>query len=226
MNCASVGGKVITTNGVEYSGTVAYSDVPRGVPAATYSFFNNTPDERYPNFQINPTAGAIQMLFASDYVEGGSTHVLGFTHRRPEWAGVVVAYQPAEYQPNALDDKDGNNFQILANAIVYAGSRGDVTAVGEAPGSRTMLGKNHPNPFVTETTIDFTLPESGAVDVAVFDITGARLQTLARGHHEAGLHHAVWSGRRVDGSAVPPGVYFCRVSSATASCTLRMVRAN
>jgi hypothetical protein len=33
---------------------------------------------------------------------------------------VVVAYQPGEYQPNALDDVDGNNFQILANAIVYA----------------------------------------------------------------------------------------------------------
>ena len=27
--------------------------------------------------------------------------------------------QPGEYQPNALDDLDGNNFQILANAIYY-----------------------------------------------------------------------------------------------------------
>lgn len=219
-------GHFITTNAVDYSGTVAYSDVPRGVPAATYSFFNNTPDERYPNFQLNPTAGTIQMLFASNYVEGGSTHVLGFTHRRPEWAGVVVAYQPAEYQPNALDDKDGNNFQILANAIVYAGSRGDETAVGDAPGARTISGTNHPNPFVTETTIDFTLPESGPVDVAVFDITGARVETLARGHRDAGPHHAVWSGRRADGSAAPPGIYFGRVSSATASHTWRMVRAN
>ena len=35
-------------------------------------------------------------------------------------AGVVVGYQPGEYQPHALDDLDGNNFQILANAILYA----------------------------------------------------------------------------------------------------------
>src|SRR6202008_3259526 len=74
-------GHFITTNGVEYPSTVAYSDVPRGVPAGTYSYFNNTPDERYPNFQLNPSADDIEMLFASNYNEGGTTHVLGFTHR-------------------------------------------------------------------------------------------------------------------------------------------------
>jgi hypothetical protein len=110
----------VTTNGVEYPSSTAYSDPGRGVPADTYSFFQNVPDERYINFEINPGAGDFEVLFASNYNENGTTHLLGFTHRRPEWAGVVVGYQPGEYQPNALDDPDGNNFQILANAIVYA----------------------------------------------------------------------------------------------------------
>jgi len=110
----------VTSNGVDYSGTVAYSDLGRGVPAATYDMFTNVPDERYIEFELNPGAGTIEMLFGSDYVENGSTHILGFTHHRPAWAGIVVAYQPGEYQPNAVDDLDGNNFQILANAIIYA----------------------------------------------------------------------------------------------------------
>lgn len=110
----------VTTNEVEYPGNVVYADAARGVPSDTYGFFNNTPDERYITFDINPTAGAFTVLFASDYAENGTTHILGFEHSRPEWAGVAIGYQPGEYQPNALDDLAGNNFQILANAIVYA----------------------------------------------------------------------------------------------------------
>lgn len=113
-------GHFITGNGVEYPTLTAYADPPLGVAADGYPSFTNLPDERYPAFAINPSAGEIELLFASDYVQGGSTHVLGFTHRRPAWQGVVVVYQPGEYQPQALDDTDGNNFQILANALVYA----------------------------------------------------------------------------------------------------------
>ena len=110
----------VTTNGVEYPSTVAYADPAHGIPADTYGFFNNTPDERYVTFDVNPAAGTFTVLFASDYAQNGTTHILGFEHRRQEWAGVVIGYQPGEYQPNALDDLDGNNFQILANAIVHA----------------------------------------------------------------------------------------------------------
>ena len=112
-------GHFITTNGLTYPSTVNYSDVPRGVPLATYPSFNNTPDERYPVYNINPSAGFFRLLFASDYSDAGTTHLLGFIHKRATWLGRVVGYQPAEYQPNALDVA-GPNFQILANAIVHA----------------------------------------------------------------------------------------------------------
>lgn len=104
---------------VTYSGNVAYADPARGVAAGTYPFLNNTPDERYPAFEKNLSAGAFRVLFGSDYVQNGSTHLLGFTHRRPAWKGRVVGYQPGEYQPNALNVA-GPNFQILANAMIWA----------------------------------------------------------------------------------------------------------
>jgi hypothetical protein len=210
---------------VEYPGSVAYSDLPRGVAAGTYSTFNNTPDERYPNFQINGTAGTIEMLFASNYVEGGSTHVLGFTHRRPAWAGVVVAYQPGEYQPNALDDLAGNNFQILANAILYAATAGAVVSVPEIRGD-VELGRAHPNPFHESTRIDFRLPRGGVVDVAVYDVRGGRVRTLEQGRREPGRHSVVWDGRRDDGAASPPGIYFGRVSAGATSriCRIALVK--
>jgi hypothetical protein len=125
-------GHFVTTNGVEYTGSTLYSDPGRGVAEATYSFFTNVPDERYPQFEINAGAGQIELLFASDYNENGTQHLLGFTHQQPGWDGVVVAYQPGEYQPNALDALDGNNFQILANAIVYAAGQSTPSPVPAA----------------------------------------------------------------------------------------------
>ena len=211
----------ITTNGVEYSGNVTYADLARGVPSASYPLFNNTPDERYPNFQINASADSITMLFASNYNEGGSTHVLGFTHRRPAWSGVVVVYQPGEYQPNALDDLEGNNFQILANAIVYA-AYGALSVGVEEVAREWTLGAS-PNPFRTTTTIDLVLAEPGDVDVAVYDVAGARVKTLLRGSRAAGSHRVRWDGRREDGAAMPPGLYFCRSSVAGLSHARRLV---
>jgi len=215
-------GHFITTNEVEYSGTVAYSDVPRGIAADTYAFFNNTPDERYPSYQINGTAGDIEMLFASNYNEGATTHVLGFTHRRPEWAGVVVAYQPGEYQPNALDDTDGNNFQILANALFYA-AYGATTDVPALTRGSIELGQNYPNPFNPITTLDFTLRHAADVHIAIFDVSGARVRTLVNGFHEAGTHRATWNGRQDNGNAAASGVYFCRMTSGSETRVRRML---
>ena len=107
--------------GVRYAGTIGYSDVATGIPTGDYPLFNNTPDERYPNLAPRAGVTGLTPLFASDYTEGGSNHLLGFRHTQPQWNGIVVGYQPGEYQPNALGP-GSNNFQILLNAIVYAGT--------------------------------------------------------------------------------------------------------
>jgi hypothetical protein len=118
-------GHFVTSNAVTYPNSILYQDGASGISPANYPAFNNTPDERYPNLATFPGAQGIELLFASDYDQLGSTHLLGFTHREPGWLGIVVAVQPGEYQPTALDDLSGNGFQILANAIFFA--------AGEAP---------------------------------------------------------------------------------------------
>jgi hypothetical protein len=114
----------VTTNGLAYPQTLPYADAAFGVPPGTYGYFNNTPDERYPDVQLLPTTGIRTPLFASDYDDNGSTHVLAFTHRLPHWAGIAVVYQPGEYQPHALGASNAN-FQVLLNAIVFAATFGD-----------------------------------------------------------------------------------------------------
>jgi len=130
-------GHFVTTNSVVYGGRAALSAMG-AVPAGTFDYFDNIPDERYPNTALLTQTGETRtILFASN---SGGTRVLGYALERPGWQGRVLFYQPAEYQPHALDDRSGPNFQILANAIVYSvhqegGSSAGAGGGGGAPGS-------------------------------------------------------------------------------------------
>lgn len=162
----------VTTNSVEYTTQTTYADATNGVASGTYPYFNNTPDERYPYLTINNDAENVEMLFASDYSDNGSTHILGFTHQRSTWSGRVVFYQPGEYQLNALDDLEGNNFQILANAIYYA-AFGDVTT-----GAETHLNHKpitfYPNP--TNGYLNASLPaDERPVSIRIFNTVGEEI---------------------------------------------------
>lgn len=112
-------GHFACATGVVYDGLRRHAAPSWGIADADYPYFANVPDERYPTFTINPTARDFETIFVSDYVDGGTTHLLGFTHRDPAWEGIVVGYQPGEYQPNACDPA-GPNAQVLVNAIVFA----------------------------------------------------------------------------------------------------------
>ena len=110
-------GHFVTSNAVVYDARAALAGMG-AVSAGTFDYFDNIPDERYPNTDLLTQAGETRtILFASN---SGGTRVLGYTLERPGWLGRVLYYQPAEYQPHALDDRKGPNFQILANAIVYS----------------------------------------------------------------------------------------------------------
>ena len=57
-------------------------------------------------------------------------------------------------------------------------------------------------------TIAFTLPANATdVDLSVFDVSGRRVATLARGAVEAGPHTVRWDG----GTAA--GIYFVRLTA-------------
>lgn len=113
----------VASNGLSFSQDLDVGANDFGAPEGNYPAFNNTPDERYPDTRLNTEPGEERtILFASDFA---GPQVLGYDLRRPDWSGHVLYYQPGEYQPNALDDRSGPNFQILANAIYYAATTQD-----------------------------------------------------------------------------------------------------
>ena len=85
------------------------------------------------------------------------------------------------------------------------------------------LEQNFPNPFNPVTTITFSLPEKGDVDLGVYDVSGRLVKTLYQGVMDQGKHKATWDGRNNAGRAVSSGVYFCKLFTKDNVAETKMV---
>jgi hypothetical protein len=76
-----------------------------------------------------------------------------------------------------------------------------------ADGRRTRL-RAAPNPFNPVTRISYTIPRSGHVRLAVWDVTGRLVERLVDRPHGAGEHFVIW-----DAGSLPSGIYFYRLET-------------
>jgi len=90
------------------------------------------------------------------------------------------------------------------------------------PTTRFFLS-SHPNPFNSQTFIEFGLPKPTFVKLEVYNILGQRIKTLVKGDMEAGRHLLVWSGKDDDGNGLSSGLYFCRLRAGQLTSTGRML---
>jgi len=87
-----------------------------------------------------------------------------------------------------------------------------VVAVWDVPVNAPVLAV-YPNPFNPQTTISFSLGIGGSAKVAVFDVTGHRVTTLADRAFANGEHSLLWRGCDVAGRAMPSGTYIVRLET-------------
>lgn len=102
----------------------------------------------------------------------------------------------------------------------------EALAADEPAGEATpvAIGHAHPNPSAGETAITFTLAEPEHLLVAVHDLAGRRVCTLADARFALGPQRLTWDGRDASGRAVAAGVYFVRLEVAGVIQSRRIVR--
>jgi streptogramin lyase len=83
--------------------------------------------------------------------------------------------------------------------------------------------QNYPNPFKDNTSISFTLPNSGHISLSIYDINGRIVRHLADRPYPSGTFSLSWSGEDSQGRRVSPGVYFCRLTAGDQSAAVRMI---
>ncbi len=86
------------------------------------------------------------------------------------------------------------------------------TENSELPTEFALLG-NYPNPFNPSTQIEFDLPETAEVSIAVFDMLGRNVMTLPAKEFEAGASRSV----ELNAARLASGSYFYRVVATGAS---------
>lgn len=73
------------------------------------------------------------------------------------------------------------------------------------------LLSNYPNPFNSNTLIDFILPYGGEVNLEIYNVHGRRVRTLMHGNFVQGRHQLGWNGADEANQPAASGVYFCRL---------------
>ncbi len=79
------------------------------------------------------------------------------------------------------------------------------------------LEQNYPNPFNPSTTITFAIQKAAIADVAIYDVLGRKVKTLASERLSPGTYSTEWNGVNDHGNAVSSGVYYARMSASDAS---------
>jgi hypothetical protein len=80
------------------------------------------------------------------------------------------------------------------------------------------LEQNYPNPFNPSTTIRYSIPQRGGVELIVYDALGHEIKTLISGDHDAGVYEVDF-----DATGLSSGIYFYQIKSASFSETRKLV---
>lgn len=80
------------------------------------------------------------------------------------------------------------------------------------------LSSAYPNPFNSNTIIQYTLPNAGKVLLALFDTNGRLVATLAEGNKTAGKHTA-----QISAINLPSGIYYYRLTAGSDVATRKVV---
>ncbi|MDT8325176.1 MAG: T9SS type A sorting domain-containing protein, partial [Bacteroidota bacterium] len=87
----------------------------------------------------------------------------------------------------------------MDGAIEY--SREIPVTIHDASPRDFVLEQNYPNPFNPATTIRYTLPRTGDVELYVTDAIGTRIATLVDRNQHAGAHHVFFDAARLSSGA-------------------------
>ncbi len=85
------------------------------------------------------------------------------------------------------------------------------------------LRQNYPNPFNPVTTINYSLPARGHVNITIYNILGREVRTLVDDIRPSGNHRVEWNGADKAGHQVASGIYLYRMSAGKFVQTRKMV---
>jgi len=105
-------------------------------------------------------------------------------------------------------DYSTNDLRWWENSLITA------STPGSKDSDKDQVGLScYPNPFNTETTICFSQPTTGHVELSISDMNGKLVVTLIDTMLNKGDQKITWNGKTSDGCEIKPGKYLCRLKT-------------
>jgi hypothetical protein len=163
------------------------------------------------DFQFYMVQKSADSLFATDQY-GDITTVESY------YLDIDYQYGIVYYRVSVFDyaGNEGDYSNVLSTSIL--GSEAENLIPNEF-----ALRQNYPNPFNPVTTIQYDLPENSQVQIAIYDMLGRKVRTLAHGFEDAGFKAVQWQGRNDFGQPVGAGVYICQIRAGDFVQTSKMI---
>ncbi|HQU74551.1 MAG TPA: T9SS type A sorting domain-containing protein [Calditrichia bacterium] len=158
-------------------------------------------------------------VFLARSLDGGDTwqeYDIAGHHFQPQPIGglgqgyqgdnIALASSDGTLWPLWMDNSTGH-YQLWTNPIAF--SVLDIAGREEpaVPGLFSLVG-NYPNPFNGQTRITFSLPRTGEVSLAIYNVRGQQVFAKETGPLEAGDHEIGWNPGEGN---LPSGVYLFRL---------------
>ncbi len=122
-----------------------------------------------------------------------------------------------------VGQNDGGRVMYFELQIVFPVGQNVSTNEVALPPLTNLLKPNYPNPFNPTTTIAYSMPTAGHVNLAVYNLKGQLVKTLVNGNVNIGEHKVVWNGTDDNGQFVSSGVYFYRLNTNGRTETRKMM---
>lgn len=112
---------------------------------------------------------------------------------------------------------EGDNLAAGRIFVDFGNSGGTSSNVNIKP-TTFSLAQNFPNPFNPTTTIRYSLPNDGLVQIKIYDLSGKEVMNLVNENKTAGNYEVKFNGANLSS-----GVYFYRINAGEFVQTKRMV---
>ncbi|SVD24576.1 uncharacterized protein METZ01_LOCUS377430 [marine metagenome] len=157
--------------------------------------------------------------------------MLGFPGENHMLANHGIITEIIEIQFNPVEKFRGSSFGEI-DEIILAGKAGVAIELSDSSINSfelsflkpivSSLSKNHPNPFNSTTSIDYTLSEAGMVSLVIYDLEGTLIKTLTDDYQEKDYHTIIWNGMNEDRQPIENGRYILKMSTSGFSDSIIM----
>lgn len=163
-----------------------------------------------------PDADFLHFRIYRSTTEGFEPSPENLVHTTPEHSWLDAEGTGWDYYKISSADFSGNESEAVPPEVV-TGADEPIVPTSYA------LYQNAPNPVNPTTTIRYDVPSGGGeVTLAVFDLSGRLVRTLAHACDTPGRKAVVWDGKDAQGKSVASGVYYVRLRAPGYERTLKV----